>query len=594
MKKLLLITLGLTAALGASSQVIVSTTPSNKNVILEELTGKTCTFCPDGHKRAQAIKDANPGRVVILNIHTGSYAAGTPNYRSPWGDYVGGLFNVTGYPTGAINRTDYGTGVMHSRGDWLANSATTLAQSSPVNVGGNAIIDLDTRTLTLDVEAYYTANGTGSANKMNVVIMQSNIAGPQVGASFYPAQILPNGDYNHNHMVRHTLTPNAGDNIAAISATSLYQNSYTYTIPTQINNIPVNLADLEVAVYVSEGASTGKVISGDYASIAFQTATPLAATNNTATLDADLGSVCGNTVDANIQITNMGNTALTTATIEYVVNGGAPGTYQHTFATALQTGQYEDIIIPSISGLTLGGAASTVDLSITLLNGAANPGTNSSNGLAVSTAFTMPSGSTSGVINVSTDRYSSETTWELYNESTGTSVATGGPWPDASSNGATPQTPVNVSIIPGDCYKFVINDSYGDGMDSGYGVGTYSVVVGSTTVSSGGNFASIDGDKFVMAFPVGIDGVTSNNSLSIFPNPTTDFSTITFELTEATSVKMEVMNSTGSLVVNNEVETMNAGTQKVTFDGTDLPNGIYFVNLTLGEKVITKKVSLIK
>jgi len=595
MKKLLLTTLGLAAGMGAFAQSIVTTTPSDKNAVLEELTGKTCQYCPDGHKIADQLKDNNPGRVVVLNIHTGSYAQGTPNYRTTWGDYVGGLFSVSGYPTGAVNRTDFGSGVYHSRGSWATNAANILAQASPVNVGGAAVIDLDTRELTLDVEAYYTSAGPGSSNRMHVVITQNNIFGPQTaGSTYYPAMVTPSGDYTHNKMVRHTLTPNAGDVISTVTASTLYTNSYSYTVPAQINNIPVNLADLSVAVYVSESSTTGKIITGDYASLTFNTSTALAATNAAATMDATLGAVCGTTVDATMQITNMGSTPLTTATIEYTVNSGTPGSYQHTFSPALATGQYEDVVIPSIPGLTPGGVSSNVDLEITLLNGGANPGTNVSNGHSVSTAATIGAGTTSGVVNVTTDRYGSETTWELYNETTSSTVASGGPWANLSANGTTVQTPVNVTLVDGDCYRFIIEDSYGDGICCSYGNGSYEFKINSTVVSSGGNFGSEAGEKFVFDLTVGMDEVISENGVTIFPNPTNEISTISFNLTQSSLVNMEVFNSMGSLVFTNGTETMNAGSQKVIFDGSELPNGIYFVNLTIGDQLITKKVSLLK
>ena len=48
MKRILLFTLTI-GTLIASAQTFVSTTPENKNVILEEFTGISCGFCPDGH-----------------------------------------------------------------------------------------------------------------------------------------------------------------------------------------------------------------------------------------------------------------------------------------------------------------------------------------------------------------------------------------------------------------------------------------------------------------------------------------------------------------------------------------------------------------
>ena len=40
----------------STGQTIVSTTPENKNAILEEFTGIYCVFCPDGHLIANNLK----------------------------------------------------------------------------------------------------------------------------------------------------------------------------------------------------------------------------------------------------------------------------------------------------------------------------------------------------------------------------------------------------------------------------------------------------------------------------------------------------------------------------------------------------------
>ena len=74
MKKNLLIIL-IALPFFAISQTFVSTTPENKNVILEEFTGITCVYCPDGHRIAQDLHDANPNDVFLINIHTGGYAS---------------------------------------------------------------------------------------------------------------------------------------------------------------------------------------------------------------------------------------------------------------------------------------------------------------------------------------------------------------------------------------------------------------------------------------------------------------------------------------------------------------------------------------
>ncbi|MBR4638602.1 MAG: hypothetical protein IKO81_08160, partial [Bacteroidales bacterium] len=86
-KTLLLLVAAMLTTMFASAQVtdtIVSTTPSNKNVVLEEYTGVNCTWCPDGHKRANQLKASHPGRVCLINIHQGSFAANT--YTTQFGN----------------------------------------------------------------------------------------------------------------------------------------------------------------------------------------------------------------------------------------------------------------------------------------------------------------------------------------------------------------------------------------------------------------------------------------------------------------------------------------------------------------------------
>ena len=73
MKKLLLCIFTLAFLIG-NAQTFVNTTPENKNVLLEEFTGISCGYCPDGHLIASQIHDANPNDVAIINIHAGGFA----------------------------------------------------------------------------------------------------------------------------------------------------------------------------------------------------------------------------------------------------------------------------------------------------------------------------------------------------------------------------------------------------------------------------------------------------------------------------------------------------------------------------------------
>ena len=85
MKKTLLSSLSFLAAGVLFAQLPVSTQQQTRKVLLEEFTGYTCGYCPDGHKKADQLVAANQGNVFVINVHTGSYstpASGKVNFQT--------------------------------------------------------------------------------------------------------------------------------------------------------------------------------------------------------------------------------------------------------------------------------------------------------------------------------------------------------------------------------------------------------------------------------------------------------------------------------------------------------------------------------
>jgi hypothetical protein len=190
MKKILLL-LTVFAGFSSFAQTIVSTAAQNKKVILEEFTGVNCVFCPQGHVIANNIKNANPSNVFLINIHVGNFAtpgAGQPDFRTAFGTGIANQSGLTGYPAGTVNRSQFaglaqngGTGTAMSRNNWSNASTQTLAQASYVNVATTATIDVNTRVMTVLVEAYYTGASPVATNRLNVAFLQNNTLGPQTG-----------------------------------------------------------------------------------------------------------------------------------------------------------------------------------------------------------------------------------------------------------------------------------------------------------------------------------------------------------------------------------------------------------------------------
>ncbi len=334
MKKQLLAFLTTVFAVGqAFAQLPVSTTAENKNVVLEEFTGIYCVFCPDGHLRASNFAAANPGDVVLINIHAGAFAApsgGDPDFRTTFGNAIDNQANVAGYPAGSINRRVFSAysqnpgGIAMGRGDWAAAGGTILGESSYVNVALEGDIDLSTNTLTVDVEMYFTGStAPASGVNLNVALLQNNIAGPQTGAANNPSQVLPDGRYNHQHMLRDLLTGQWGEVITTTTMGTTVTRQYTYNIPANINGIPVSAGDLEIVAFVAEGQT--EIVTG--------ASGPITYTAPAGAVIADLSAAAGGTPPADycdpnftpeITVTNNGSVAVDNFDVSYSVNGGTP------------------------------------------------------------------------------------------------------------------------------------------------------------------------------------------------------------------------------------------------------------------------------
>ena len=112
-KKILLSLLTVSCFL-LNAQTLVSTTPENKNIILEQFTGIYSVYDPDGHAIAQSLHDANPNDVFLIYIHTSGYAnpfGGDPDFRvDPEGTNIANQSGLSELPGGTVNRHQFTIG----------------------------------------------------------------------------------------------------------------------------------------------------------------------------------------------------------------------------------------------------------------------------------------------------------------------------------------------------------------------------------------------------------------------------------------------------------------------------------------------------
>jgi hypothetical protein len=105
-------------------------------------------------------------------------------------------------------------------------------------------------------------------------------------------------------------------------------------------------------------------------------------------------------------------------------------------------------------------------------------------------------------------------------------------------------------------------------------------------------------DDFVGYQPTGIE---YENTLPVqfsldqnYPNPFNPATTISYSIPKAANVSLKIFNILGQEVRSLVSEYQNAGTYKITFDGSSLTSGIYFYNLSSDDFFQVKKMIMIK
>lgn len=205
------------------------------------------------------------------------------------------------------------------------------------------------------------------------------------------------------------------------------------------------------------------------------------------------GNFCGAvSFTPSIQLQNLGTSNMTTATIELTINTVLEETIDWT--GDLGTFGLDEVVFTTLD-ITENSA---IEITITDVNGVTDDD-DSNNSVASELNVATSISDNILTLEITTDDYPGETTWEVISE-LGTVLMSGGPYTET-------QTTISEQLtFPTDgCYDFVIYDSYGDGLTDG-GSGTFNifdpqdefVIEGTGDFGSQGNYViSIEGSVSV-------------------------------------------------------------------------------------------------
>jgi hypothetical protein len=88
--------------------------------------------------------------------------------------------------------------------------------------------------------------------------------------------------------------------------------------------------------------------------------------------------------------------------------------------------------------------------------------------------------------------------------------------------------------------------------------------------------------------------VVLDMQLNNFPNPFNPVTTISYTIPQSAHVKITVYNSIGAEVRELVNEDLNTGRYEVQFDGNELPSGAYYCILESNNRMLTRRILLVK
>ncbi len=291
-------------------------------------------------------------------------------------------------------------------------------------------------------------------------------------------------------------------------------------------------------------------------------------------------SLCDqNTVQPTVTIKNNGTQTLTSLQVGYAVSGGGPNG-NATWNGSLASGATANFQLPV---LTLPNGALTLTLTASAPNG--QPDENPNNN-TVSTNISVASPGVPATLQLTTDNWASETTWQVTAQGSGTVLASGGPY----SNGTNGQVISEPFCLPAGCYTFTIFDQWGDGICCSYGQGSLQIVGGAGQVlgTHNGQFTDAASVDFCLSV-VGVDEVAAFPGLHVVPNPTAGAVSVLFGSPLAHASTLTVLDLTGRTVRQLAVP---AGAQRAEADLSGEARGTYLLRMANAQGEEVRRVVL--
>lgn len=582
------------AILGLLFQLSVDA-QSNTMLMIEEGTQASCPPCATQNPGFDALLLANNEKVVVLK-----YQTWWPGFDQMYNDNPTpvqnriGYYDISGVPTAVMNGALWANdcGAWEGAPACLSQAEIDAAHAviSPLTMDISGVFDNGALKVTGTITADMDLSGD---LKLRVAVTEQRIEIADVPGG-------TNGETHYEHVMKGFV--GGADGIALDNMVA--GDTYEINLERFLDAFPVyNFASLEVVAFVQD--DNDKRV---YQAAKDQEVEIIVSTDNNAIAGAVVDApavVCAGTASyaPTFKLQNGGNAELTSCTITYSINGSTPQVFNWT--GSLETLASTEVMLDVVDFEGLADDNNVLSISLSIPNGMVDE--DLSNNELMFELAPAPKTVNTVTVEVTTDAYGDEVYWELRNGG-GDILGTGGnpnvgltnigtntfPPAFSSLSYGNNQTYTEEIALPAgeDCYTFHITDYYGDGLT---GAGGYSVL------DHDGNIIHSDTEDYAVQSIKDLngEGLTSVRDnvlevgIALSPNPASDFINLDIVPTESMNVRIEFMNQLGQVVSSKQTQLI-AGKNQETINVSNYAEGVYFVNIISGDKVASKKVTVIR
>ena len=276
--------------------------------------------------------------------------------------------------------------------------------------------------------------------------------------------------------------------------------------------------------------------------------------------------VCEDVINPVVTIKNNGTEEIFSFALTVAINGTE--VYNEAEAEIIAQGGEVDIAIPTIE---VDEGIQELLVSVSQPNSQEDEVSENNDALREFAVFTD---SEEVTLNLTTDNYGSETSWEMrWNDLV---LYSGSGYPD--DNSTTYEIPM--CLASDGCFDFEIEDSWGDGICCEYGDGSYEVVnsEGMLIYESDGQYGNGETVEICPAETIGQEELQAFSDVKVFPNPVKDNLTISLGSKQREKTTIRVYSPVGKLLRSTGVGSQT-GTLNV--DMTEFKAGMYLVSIEI-------------